>query len=554
MTDNYPWLQNYPKGVNFEINPDKYGSLVDLLEECFEKYDDLTAFENFGATISYRKLDKLSLRFASFLQNEAGLKPGDRVALQMPNLLQYPVALFGALRAGCIVVNTNPLYTAREMEYQFKDAGVKAVVILANFANNLEKVLPQLSIDTVIVTQIGDLMGFPKMPIVNFAVKHIKKMVPRYNIPNAISFNDAIERGRKYAFSKPQIEGKDIAFLQYTGGTTGVSKGAMLTHRNMAANMEQISEWMKPLLVEREEMVVTALPMYHIFALTVNCLAFMKIGARNLLITNPRDMKSFLKELKNKRFTVFIGVNTLFNGLMNQPEFKNLDFSALKISVGGGMAVQKSVAERWQEITGVTLAEGYGLTETSPVLTCNPIDGNEKIGTIGLPLPSTVIKLMDDHGNEVAEGEEGEVCVKGPQVMPGYWRNSKETEHVFRDGWFLTGDIGKVDKDGYFKIVDRKKDMINVSGFNVYPNEIENVIAAHPKVLEVGAVGATDEKGREMVKVFIVKKDPSLTREELFAYCRENLTAYKVPKLVEFRDELPKSNIGKILRRALVEA
>lgn len=553
MTNSYPWLQNYPKGVNFEIDPDKYGSLVELMEECFEKYDDLIAYENFGTSVSFRKLDKLSTQFASFLQNEAGLKPGDRIALQMPNLLQYPVALFGAMRAGCIVVNTNPLYTGREMEYQFKDAGIRAIVILANFADNLEKVLSKLSVETVIVTQIGDLLGFPKKPVVNFVVKHIKKMVPAFNIPNAISFNDALSKGKNHPFSKPEIEGKDVAFLQYTGGTTGVSKGAMLTHRNMVANMEQISEWMKPLLVEREETVVTALPMYHIFALTVNCLAFLKIGARNLLITNPRDMKAFLKDLKKHKFSVFTGVNTLFNGLMNQPEFKNLDFSGLKISVGGGMAVQKVVAERWQEITGVTLAEGYGLTETAPVLTCNPIDGNEKIGTIGLPLPGTAIKLMDNDGNEVPEGSEGEICVKGPQVMPGYWRNSKETELVFRKGWFLTGDIGKMDKDGYFKIVDRKKDMINISGFNVYPNEIENVIAAHPKVLEVGAVGTMDENGLETIKVFIVKRDPGLTREELIAYCRENMTAYKVPKLIEFRKELPKSNIGKILRRALME-
>lgn len=553
MNKSLPWLQNYPKGVNHEINPDKYGSLVDLLEECFEKYDDLIAYENFGASISFRQLNRLSLNFASFLQNEAGLKPGDRIALQMPNLLQYPVALFGALRAGCIVVNTNPLYTPREMEYQFKDAGVKAIVIVSNFAANLENILPHTSIETVIITEIGDLLGFPKRPVVNFVVKHIRKMVPKYRITGTVRFNDAIERGRLHRFTKPTIKGKDTAFLQYTGGTTGVSKGATLTHRNMVANMEQISEWMKPLLIEREETIITALPMYHIFALTVNCLAFLKIGAKNVLITNPREMKSFIKELKKHRFSVFTGVNTLFNGLMNQPDFKNLDFSGLKISVGGGMAVQQVVAERWQEITGVTLAEGYGLTETAPVLTCNPIDGNEKIGTIGLPLPSTVIRIMDDEGNEVAEGENGEICAKGPQVMPGYWQNPEETGLVFRNGWFLTGDIGRIDKDGYIKIVDRKKDMINVSGFNVYPNEIENIIATHPKVLEVGAIGATDEKGRETVKVFIVKKDSSLTREELIAYCRENMTAYKVPKLVEFRKELPKSNIGKILRRALVE-
>ncbi len=552
MANKHPWLKNYPKGVNQEINPDKYRSLVELLEECFEKYGDLTAYENFGTGISFRKLDKLSLCFAAYLQNEAGLQPGDRIAIQMPNLLQYPVALFGALRAGCIVVNINPLYTAREMEYHFSDSGVKAVVILANFAANLEKALVKTPIEKIIVTEIGDLLDFPKRPIVNLVVKHIKKMVPSYNLPQEVKFNEVLKMGQKCKFEKPVVQGKDIAFLQYTGGTTGVSKGAILTHRNMIANMEQISEWMKPKLIEREEIVITALPMYHIFALTVNCLAFLKIGAKNILITNPRDMKAFIKDLKKHKFSVFTGVNTLFNGLMNQPDFKNIDFSGLKIAVGGGMAVQKIVAEKWHEITGSNLAEGYGLTETAPVLSCNPIDGNEKLGTIGLPLPSTELKIMDEEGNEVPEGEIGEICVKGPQVMPGYWNNEAETKLVFRDGWFMTGDIGKIDNDGYVRIVDRKKDMINISGFNVYPNEIENVIAAHPKVLEVGAVGVTDDRSVEVVKVFVVKKDASLTREELLAYCRENLTAYKVPKLVEFKKELPKSNIGKILRRKLI--
>jgi long-chain acyl-CoA synthetase len=553
-TKNFTWLKNYPVGVNHEINADKYTSLTEMLEESFGKYGDLTAYENFGVAITFKELDRLSLDFASFLQNNANLKPGDRIAIQMPNLLQYPIALFGALRAGCIVVNVNPLYTAREMEHQLRDAGVKAIVILANFAGNLEKVLIKTPIETIITTEIGDLMGFPKKLIVNFVVKNIKKMVPKYHLPTAISFNDALSKGKKHSFTKPVIEGKDIAFLQYTGGTTGVSKGAMLTHRNMVANMEQISEWMKPKLIEREEIVITALPMYHIFALTVNCLAFLKIGAKNILITNPRDMKAFLKELKKHRFSVFTGVNTLFNGLLNQPDFKKLDFSGLKIAVGGGMAVQRVVAEKWQEVTGSTLAEGYGLTETAPVLTCNPIDGNEKIGTIGLPLPSTEIKIMDDAGNEVRVGFDGEICAKGPQVMPGYWQNEKETNMVFRKGWFMTGDIGRIDNDGYIRIVDRKKDMINISGFNVYPSEIEEVVSAHPKVLEVGAAGVTDERSVEVVKIFVVKKDPSLTKEELLAYCRENLTAYKVPKLVDFREELPKSNIGKILRRILVEA
>jgi long-chain acyl-CoA synthetase len=553
-TKKFTWLKNYPVGVNHEINPDKYASLIELLEESFGKYSDLVAYENFGASVTFNQMNNLSLKFASFLQNKAGLNPGDRVAIQMPNLIQYPVALFGALRAGFIVVNVNPLYTAREMEHQLKDSGAKAIVILANFAHNLEKVLAKTSIRTVIVTEIGDLLGFPKRPIVNFVVKNIKKMVPAFLLPDAIPFNEVLKNGEKADYTKPNVEGKDIAFLQYTGGTTGVSKGAILTHRNIIANMEQISEWMKPKLIEREEIVVTALPMYHSFALTVNCLAFLKIGAKNVLITNPRDMKAFMKELKKYRFSVFTGVNTLFNAMLNQPAFKSLDFSGLKIAVGGGMAVHRVVAENWQEATGSTLAEGYGLTETAPVLTCNPIDGNEKIGTIGLPLPSTEIKIMDDNGKEVKVGFDGEICAKGPQVMPGYWQNEKETKLVFRDGWFLTGDIGRIDNDGYIRIVDRKKDMINVSGFNVYPSEIEEVVSAHPKVLESGAVGVTDDRGTEVVKIFVVKKDPSLTQEELIAYCRENLTAYKVPKLVEFRDELPKSNIGKILRRILVEA
>jgi long-chain acyl-CoA synthetase len=551
---NFTWSKNYPVGVNHEINPDKYASLVELLEESFAKYSDLIAYENFGASMTFNRMNNLSLKFASFLQNTIGLKPGDRVAIQLPNLLQYPVALFGALRAGCIVVNVNPLYTAREMEHQLKDAGAKAIVILANFAHNLEKIIGKTSIQTVIITEIGDLLGFPKKTIVNFVVKKVKKMVPPFNLPDAIGFNIALGKGKTSLYEKPKTEGKDIAFLQYTGGTTGVSKGAMLTHRNMIANMEQISEWMKPKLIEREEIVITALPMYHIFALTVNCLAFLKIGAKNILITNPRDMKAFLKELKKHRFSVFTGVNTLFNALLNQNDFKELDFSGLKIAVGGGMAVQRVVAERWQEVTGSTLAEGYGLTETAPVLTCNPIDGNEKLGTIGLPLPSTEIMIMDDNGKEVKAGFDGEICARGPQVMPGYWQNEKETNLVFRNGWFLTGDIGRIDNDGYIRIVDRKKDMINVSGFNVYPSEIEEVVSAHPKVLEVGAVGVTDDRSAEVVKIFVVKKDPTLNTEELLAYCRENLTPYKVPKMIEFREELPKSNIGKILRRILVEA
>ena len=553
LQNSQKWLENYPASVNKTINPDKYKSLVELLEISIEKFDGLPAYTNFGKTISFTKLDKLSIQFASYLINEVGLQKGDRIAIQMPNLLQYPVALFGALRAGLVVVNTNPLYTSREMEYQFKDADVSAIVIVTNFAYNLEKIIHNTNINKVIITEIGDLLGPVKAPVVNWVVKNIKKMVPDFDLPEAVKFNDALKIGKRHKFEKPEISGKDIAFLQYTGGTTGISKGAILTHRNMIANMEQISEWMKPKLIEREEIVITALPLYHIFALTVNCLSFLKIGARNILITNPRDMPAFIKDLKKYPFSVITGVNTLFNGLLNRPEFTRINFSSLKIAVGGGMAVQKVVAEKWQQVTGTTLAEGYGLTETAPVLTCNPIDGSEKIGTIGLPLPGTEIKIFNDEGEEVETGENGEICAKGPQVMPGYWKNEAETKLVFRDGWFKTGDIGQIDEDGYVKIVDRKKDMINVSGFNVYPNEIENIVSAHPKVLEVGAIGVPDHRANEVVKVFIVKKDPSLTKEELIAYCRENMTAYKVPKQVEFRDELPKSNIGKILRRVLVE-
>jgi long-chain acyl-CoA synthetase len=548
------WFDHYPKGVDHTIDPENYASLVELLEASIEKFNDLPSFDNFGKSITYRQLDQLSLSFAAFLQKECGLHKGDRIAIQMPNLLQNPIAIFGALRAGLTVVNTNPLYTAREMEHQFNDSEVKAVVILANFAFNLEKVIAKTKIKKVIVTEIGDLLGGIKKPIVNFVVKHVKKMVPAYNLPDAVKFNYALKKGKQLKYERPKITNKDIAFLQYTGGTTGISKGAALTHRNMVANMEQISQWMRPKLIERKEIVITALPLYHIFALTVNCLSFMKIGARNVLITNPRDMPAFIKELKKYKFTVFTGVNTLFNGLLNRPEFASVDFSNFKIAVGGGMAVQDIVATKWKKLTGVPLVEGYGLTETSPVLSCNPIDGTERIGTIGLPLPSTEIKILDDAGNEVPTGENGEICARGPQVMPGYWNNPEESEIVFRDGWFLTGDIGRISEDGFIKIVDRKKEMINVSGFNVYPNEIENVISQHQKVLEVGAVGVKDAKSNEVVKVFVVKKDDSLTKEELITYCRESLTAYKIPKLVEFMDELPKSNIGKIIRRKLVEA
>lgn len=548
---DYPWYKHYPKGIPHTINPDKYDSLVDLFEESCSKYGDMTAFENMGKGISFKEVNDLSADFAAYLQNVIGLKKGDKIAIQMPNLLQYPVAMFGALRAGLVVVNTNPLYTPREMEHQFQDSGAKAIVILANFAHNLQKILPNTKIETVIVTEIGDLLGGIKGWITNLVVKHVKKMVPTYHIPKAIPFKEALEKGDGTTYKRPKVVNTDLAYLQYTGGTTGVSKGAMLTHRNLIANMEQISAWMLPKLIERKEIVITALPLYHIFALTVNCWAMLKIGAKNVLITNPRDMPAFIKDLKKYPFTVITGVNTLFNGLLNQEQFRNAGFSNLKIAVGGGMAVQRAVAKKWEDVTGVPLAEGYGLSETSPVLTCNPIDGTERIGTIGIPLPGTEVKCLDEEGQEVPVGEPGEICAKGPQVMPGYWNRDDETAKVFIGDWFKTGDIGILSEDGFFSIVDRKKDMINVSGFNVYPNEIEDTIAEHAKVLEVAAVGIKDKDDNEKVKVFVVKKDQSLSEDELIEFCRKNLTAYKVPKAVEFRDELPKSNVGKILRKIL---
>jgi long-chain acyl-CoA synthetase len=548
-----PWFKFYVKGVPHEIDPDRYTSLLEMYDESFRKYGDLIAYENIGSKITYRQLDTLSMNFASFLQNELKLVKGDRIAIQMPNLMQYPIALIGAHRAGLIVVNTNPLYTPREMEHQFRDSGVKAIVILENFAFNLQSILQKTSIEHVIIAKIGDILGGLKGNIVNTVVKYVKKMVPRYQIKNTIPFKSAIKRDTSHTLKDPQLKADDLAFLQYTGGTTGVSKGAMLTHRNLIANMEQIHKWILPVVVDREEVVITALPLYHIFALVANCLAMLKIGGRNILITNPRDFPAFIKELKKYEFTMFTGVNTLFNALLNQESFRNLDFSKLKLTVGGGMAVQKSVAEKWQDLTGIPLLEAYGLTETSPLLTANPVDGTERIGTIGMPAPSTDIKIINDEGQEVPVGERGEICAKGPQVMLGYWNKEKETADVFNGEWIKTGDIGVMDEDGFFRIVDRKKEMILVSGFNVYPNEVEDVIASHPKVLEVGVVGVPDEKSTEVVKCFIVKKDDSLTEEEIKSYCRENLTAYKRPKHVEFKSALPKSNIGKILRRKLKE-
>ena len=554
MTD-FPWVKNYPKNIPAEIGAMEYESLVEMFEKSIQANADKVAYENMGKTITYREVDELSRQFAAYLQDKLQMKKGDTIALQMPNLLQYPVALIGALRAGLIVVNTNPLYTPREMEHQFNDAGVKAVVIVANFASNLEKIIKNTSIQHVIVTELGDMLGGLKGTIVNFVVKHIKKMVPSYSLPKAISFKKALKDGASSQFNKPVIKAEDLAFLQYTGGTTGVSKGAQLSHKNIVAHTMQIKYWFGPLLEEgMTETMITAIPLYHIFALSVNGIFMFRIGAKNILITNPRDMPGFVKELKKQKFTLFTGVNTLFNGLLNQPDFKEVDFSSVKVAIGGGMAVQDAVAKKWQQVTGGALVEGYGLSETSPVLSVNPLDGTHRLGTIGLPVPSTEMALFDEEGNKLPQGEVGEICARGPQVMSGYWKREADNGKVFFEGgWFRTGDIGQMDADGFFKIVDRKKDMINVSGFNVYPNEIENVVAGHPKVLEVAAIGVPDPRSNEAVKIFVVKSDESLTKEELDAYCDENLTGYKTPKHIEFMDTLPKSNVGKILRRELRE-
>ncbi|MGY6742377.1 MAG: AMP-binding protein [Cecembia sp.] len=550
---NFPWFKFYPSEVDSEVNVTAYSSVVNLFEESVKKFGNAIAYECMGKTITFNEVDQLSKKFASYLQNDLNMKKGDRVAIQMPNCLQYPVALFGTLRAGMVVVNTNPLYTPREMKHQFEDSGADAIVIVANFANNLEKIRHEIRAKHVIVTELGDMLGGLKGTIVNFVVKHVKKMVPAYNLPRAISWKKMMGSADASKFRREEMRLNDTAFLQYTGGTTGVSKGADLTHGNIVANMQQISAWMKPKLKDSEEIVITALPLYHIFALTVNCLAMMKIGAHNVLITNPRDMPGFIKELGKHKFTVITGVNTLFNGLLNQEAFHKLDFSALKVAVGGGMAVQQATAEKWEKVTGTPLAEGYGLTETSPVAVCNPIDGTERIGTIGIPLPNTDVKIIDDNGKDLPTGERGELCIKGPQVMRGYWNRPEETEKVMDGDWFKTGDIAVIDEDGFVKIVDRKKEMILVSGFNVYPNEVENAIAMHPKVLETGVIGMPDDKSTEKVVAYVVPKDKSVTEEEIIAHCRNELTNYKVPREVYFADELPKTNVGKILRRKIKE-
>lgn len=548
---NKVWLNRYPADVPAEINPDKYQSLIDMFEQAVNRYSDKPAFINMGETITFRQLDARSRAFAAYLQQGLGLKKGDRVALMMPNLLQYPVALFGVLRAGMVVVNVNPLYTPRELEHQLCDSGASAIVIVSNFAHTLEKVVEKTQVKHVILTRLGDQLSLAKGTLVNLVVKYIKRLVPKYYLPGAISFRQALQTGESLQYVKPDIVNTDLAFLQYTGGTTGVAKGAMLTHRNMLANLEQVNAAYGPLLEKGKELVVTALPLYHIFALTVNCLFFIEMGGCSLLITNPRDIPGFVKELGKYPFTAMTGVNTLFNALLNNKAFQQLDFSSLHLSAGGGMQVQHVVAERWEKLTGRFLLEGYGLTECAPLVSANPHDMNYHSGSIGLPIPSTDVKLIDDDGAEVSPGEPGELCVKGPQVMMGYWKQPAATAEVLQDGWLRTGDIVEIDEQGFMRIIDRKKDMILVSGFNVYPNEIEEVVMKHEGVLEVAAVGVPAGVTGEAVKIFVVKKSPELNEQELIMFCRRHLTAYKVPRLIEFRSELPKSNVGKILRREL---
>lgn len=546
------WQKAYEEGVPTEINAKEYNSLVEVLEESFKKYESLESFYCMGKCFTYGELDLLSRKFAAYLQHDLGLKKGDRVALMMPNILQYPIALFGILRAGLTAVNVNPLYTARELEHQLNDAECETIIIFENSCKTLQEVVKNTPVKNILVTGIGDLLGFPKSMIVNFVIKHVKKMIPAYSLPNAKDFKTVLFDSSAENYVRPDMTLEDIGFLQYTGGTTGVSKGAILTHGNIVANIVQARAWIRKYLKEGEECIITPLPLYHIFSLTANCMIFATMGAKNILITNPRDMPGFIKELKKHKFTAFTGVNTLFNGLLNNPEFKDVDFSYLKLTLGGGMAVQRSVAERWKEVTGVPLIEAYGLTETSPAACINPMDLKAYNGKIGVPISSTDMVILDDDGNELPTGEAGEIAIKGPQVMKGYWKRPEETDKVMtKNGYFKTGDIGFMDEKGYFQIVDRKKDMILVSGFNVYPNEVEEVVVSHPKVFEAAAIGVPDECSGEIVKIFVVKKEADLTEEELKAYCREHLTGYKVPKLYEFRDELPKTNVGKILRKDL---
>ncbi|MGO1502414.1 MAG: AMP-binding protein [Marinobacter sp.] len=545
------YQDKYPASVPREVDLNKYSSMVDVFEQAVKKYSDRPAFSAVGATLTYRDLDTQTRNFAAWLQNKTDLKPGDRIAVQMPNLSQYPVVVFGAMRAGLIVVNTNPLYTTREMEHQFNDSGAKALVVLANMAENAEKVLPQTSIEHVIVTEIADMHSPIKRTLMNAVVKHVKKMVPPFNIPQAHKLPAILSAGAREKFTPVECKSDDIAVLQYTGGTTGVAKGAMLTHGNLVANLLQVRPMMEDTVVNGQEVVIAPLPLYHIYSFTLNCGIMLEAGGHNILIPNPRDIPGFVKELQNHKFTAFLGLNTLFVALCNNEEFQKLDFSQLKLTSSGGMALTSDTAKMWERVTGCAISEGYGMTETSPVVTFNPRSAIQ-LGTIGLPVPSTKVKTIDDDGNETSLGEAGELCVKGPQVMRGYWQRPEDTQKSFtEDGYIQTGDIAVIQEDGFIRIVDRKKDMIIVSGFNVYPNEIEDVLTSHPKVVECAAVGIPNAKSGEAVKVYLVATAEGATENELKEFCRERLTAYKVPRYFEFRDELPKTNVGKILRREL---
>lgn len=550
---NKIWLKSYAPGIPADMNPDVYNSLAELFDESCKQFADKPAFYSMGKTINYAELHELTSQFAAFFQNELGLKKGDRVAIMLPNLLQYPVVMFAALRAGLVVVNVNPLYTVSELTYQLKDSGAETIIVLSNFADTVQKAAEKLpNLKNIIVTDIGDMLPTVKAWIIYAVLKYVQKKIPDWNIPNAIMFKDALKKGKSQEFQPPEISNTDTAFLQYTGGTTGVSKGAVLTHRNLVANLEQALVWCDGMFKPGKEIIITALPLYHIFSLTINCLLFTRLGGLNVLIVNPRDLPAMVKELKRFNYTVITGVNTLFNALLKDPEFSKLDFSSLSFALGGGMAVQKAVAERWFELTGKPLLEGYGLTETSPIVTVNRPDLKAYSGSIGLPLPSTDVILLGEDGKPVQLNEPGELAVKGPQVMQGYWNNPEETAKVFTsDGWLLTGDMGTMDADGYIKLLERKKDMILVSGFNVYPNEVEGVLTMMPGIVECAVVGVPDENSGEAVKAFVVVDDDSVTAGAVTKFCRQHLTSYKVPKQVEFREELPKTNVGKILRRAL---
>lgn len=548
----HAWYSSYPKGIPHEADINAYDSLLDVIEEACANYSNNPCFCNYGKTLSYQEINDNSLKLAAYFQNQLSLNKGDKIAIMMPNLLQNPISIFATLRAGLTVVNTNPLYTGTELKHQLCDSGATTIIVLENFAATLQEVIKETPIKNVIVTRMGDMLSFPKSALINLVVKHVKKMVPNFSLPGSYNFNQCLSQGDIANYSRPTVTRDDYAFLQYTGGTTGLAKGAILTHGNMVANLQQVSEWIEPFVDKGKEHIITALPLYHIFSLLANCLFFMKMGSLNHLITNPRDMKNFVKELKNSKFTAITGVNTLFNGLLNTPGFSEVDFSQYKMTLGGGMAVQASVAEKWQQVTGQPLLEAYGLTETSPAVCINPMSQNAYNGKIGLPMPSTDVCIMDDDNCILPTGEIGEICIKGPQVTQGYFNQPEETALVFDDnGWFHSGDIGFMDEQGYFQIVDRKKDMIIVSGFNVYPNEVEAIIAEHQDVLEVGVIGIPDEKCGEAVMAVVVCQNSKISENDIRVHCESSLTRYKIPKRVEFVTEVPKTNVGKILRREL---